>query len=61
MHYINLKLVIFRSTEVHLSVEMLLPPVKYVFFTDPVTEESLAKKGFVSPEDVLRLPRITES
>ena len=28
---------------------------------DPVTEESLAKKGFVSPEDVLRLPKITES
>ncbi|PSN53647.1 Protein unc-119 B [Blattella germanica] len=27
---------------------------------DPVTEESLTKKGFVSPEDVLRLPRITE-
>lgn len=55
MYCINLKLAIFRSTEVQLSAEM------YVSFTDPVTEESLAKKGFVSPEDVLRLPRITES
>jgi len=34
--------------------------LKYTF-TDFVTEESLSNKGFVSPEDVLRLPRITES
>jgi hypothetical protein len=33
----------------------------HVSSTDVVTEESLAKKGFVSPEDVLRLPRITDS
>nr|CAD7403341.1 unnamed protein product [Timema poppensis] len=26
-----------------------------------ITEEALVKKGFVSPDDVLRLPRITES
>ncbi|XP_063220042.1 protein unc-119 [Bacillus rossius redtenbacheri] len=33
-------------------------------FNEPgfnVTEEILAKKGFVSPDDVLRLPRITEN
>jgi len=34
--------------------------LKYTF-TDFVTEESLSNKGFVSPDDVLRLPRITES
>lgn len=28
---------------------------------DFVTEESLSNKGFVTPEDVLRLPRITEN
>lgn len=28
---------------------------------DFITEESLSNKGFVSPEDVLRLPRITEN
>ncbi|CAG2059948.1 unnamed protein product, partial [Timema podura] len=26
-----------------------------------ITEEALVKKGFVSPDDVLRLPRITEN
>ncbi|XP_067015193.1 protein unc-119 homolog B isoform X2 [Anabrus simplex] len=31
------------------------------FLTDPVTEEALIKKGFISPEDVLRLPKITEN
>ncbi|KAK6636537.1 hypothetical protein RUM43_010199 [Polyplax serrata] len=28
---------------------------------EPVTEESLQKKGYVTPEDVLRLPNITEN
>lgn len=34
----------------------------YVFrFLPAVTEESLQKKGYVTPEDVLRLPHITEN
>ncbi|XP_021917082.1 protein unc-119 homolog B-like isoform X1 [Zootermopsis nevadensis] len=32
-----------------------------IFDGDLVTEESLVKKGFVSPEDVLWLPRITDN
>lgn len=31
------------------------------FLGEVVTEESLRKKGFVTPDDVLRLPRITEN
>lgn len=31
-----------------------------ILFLDGVTEENLLKKGFVTPEDVLHLPKITE-